>query len=873
MILNIARHARRIGALGLAATVFALSSLSVAAAHDNDWAFIPLDPADTGLDVLTDGDTRVFADRQIPFWTVMATAHSESVAAQGFERCIDASSTRLTAAFATLPPRYEAPRDQRLLVDALKQGSSWLEGYGLRSEELNRIQSVPSTVYMPEYGAYETSWISENLVFCDTPSPGRQAAPTLFNVALDAYESSLSPGWDDTKYIKVRPERWNGVHKDRFAAHFQAGFALLRQHDHWLNPTSPNTKRQPHDWAGTMGLLPAIAFMETEEHVPLSRGSYSDAGQRYAYMPMDFTVPFTEYSSIRHRASEADETKFSTTAFWWFLLEDQIGSRLDRGAVTRLMKSRHVTKQIVPAIDTFIRHHTGRRTSSIKYLMPQFAAAYANWPKTRFAGSVGEEKWMEESFGGCRKVVLDETAPFEIQDFVAPQDTSFCIDLVSRAVRQDYTGTLHVSIGGKLEVVDNVFVAGSSDSTGRKCGEGRLSNILENQCLQSVAQHRDDRTLFRSFSLEKREVKRDSPFETRLIVSHVPGGDVGRNAIGGFGIPDSEPTLKIRFSLEVASLDSPFDVATGWSTTFAAKQGEAGIGPFGDSEGASAQDAIFNRGLGTDWSIIQRAGDDSSLTLGMTNPDGDTFTLRPQNPDVLKNRMTGTFDADASMTLNDTSIEARSDAPPAATITITEHSKDMLRFSATANICLIRVEETERRRKEFGRETLRIGMIDDLETRDREGRALAERFAMEDPCSGAFQTGTVEVSGSVPDPDSWRADGLLKTFETENYVEMRNIRSDRIRSVFGLGGSPLDGTGNGASGPGSDTGGNPSSPGASSPGSLPAVCPIPVYTEAEGCNCQCEAKTCLSEKRDAGTAQPDELSCRLFCGKTWQACP
>ncbi|MGB3456739.1 MAG: hypothetical protein WBG08_08550 [Litorimonas sp.] len=870
---NLTRRIRRIGALGLATAVFALSSLSTATARNNDWAFIPLDPADTGLDVLTQSDRNVFADRPVPFWTLMAEAHSMGVLNQGFGRCVDASSTRLIADSRRLPPQHDGPRNHGLLLDVLKQGSSWLGNYGLHSDELNRILSIPQTVYMPDYSAYETDWLKKSLVFCDTPGPEQKPAPTLFNVALDAYESPLSPGWDETKYIKVHPERWNAIRNDRFAANFQAGFALLRQHDHWLNMVSRNIKQQPDDWAGTMGLLPAIAFMETETRIPLTRGSYSDAGQRYTYMPMDFTVPFTEYSSVRHTASEADETKFSTTAFWWFLLEDQLGARLDKGALTQLMKARFRSGQIVPHIDKFIRHHTGRRTSSIKYLMPQFAAAYANWPKTRFAGKVSEDEWLEESFGGCRKVVLDETTPFEIHDFVAPQDTSFCIDLVSRAARQDYTGTLHIRIEGELKVVDNVFVAGSSDSTGRRCGEGRLSNTLEYQCLQSLVQHRDDWTLFRSFSLEKQEVKRDTPYETRLIVSHVPGGQVGRNAIGGFGIPDSDPTLKIRFSLEVASLDSPFDVSTGWSTTFAAKQGEAGIGPIGDSEAGGAEDAIFNRGLGTDWSVIQRAGDDSALTLGMTNPDGDTFTLRPRNPDVLKNRMTGTFDADASMTMSDTTIEARGDVPPTATITIIEHSKDMLRFNATADICLIRLDETERRRKEFMRESLRIGMIKDLETRDREGRALAERMATEDPCSGAFQTGTVKVNGSVPYPDSWRAGGLLKTFETDNYVEMRDIRADRIRSAFGMGGTPSNGTGNGSSRPGSDTGGNPSPPRAGDPGGLPAICPIPVYTESEGCNCQCEAKTCLTEKRSAGTARPDELSCRLFCGKAWQGCP
>lgn len=840
--------------------------------HSQSWTHVPVDPAEGDIDLLGSADVKGFLDEPTPIWAILAPY----VTTAG--RNDDCFSLRGLDDLKK-PLRYiqDGVRDPGQLEFILDEVDGWLDKYSFDGLLSNQFSPQPVTVYAPEFSEIQPkSWVANKLVFCQMDYAARDTSPEIFQFVFGAWDAPDYSGWQTSEHLKVHPARWNDLQGDDFTRFFEAAFGLIRQGDHIMHGQFVSeAQRSRNDWAGAMGLLPAIALIETENAIGEARQGYSHPRERYKYMPMQLHKRFTAYRARNADNTDVDEDRFSSMAYWWFMLTHVLEDPSVRETyLEELMGQRYRTSLVnfKSFISRMIDTVQEERSDGIRFYNAQFAAAYANWPETRYDGDVSQDQWLDESFGGCERITLDEGTVFESRTLTLPLDTAQCVEVEARANRASYTGTVHIKMRGAPRAIRETTVAWSKTFKNQLCQD---KDVHDSKCIVfSVPVRIESGDAERYLSDQELNVSIGQAFEARYIISRASDKSSG---VSEFGIPEQDD-LEITVTLEMGRVESPLKVADGWSTVFAGKQGEAPVGPFGDSESASPEDAIFNRGMGTSSAILSLAAEGGQIAIGLSNPAGDDLIFVPEDHTVLPSESTGTFLAQAGMTLAEGGIHTLQDPDKPSRLIISEHSDEALVFKGEANLCFMREEDEDARFKRMISEGMQAGMIDDLEERQRAFDKIEDDLDLDDACGGAFQRGTVLVEGSVPFPKTWTKDGRLTTWQTEEYLTLRDLQADRIRdALFGGGGNLASSPGNGPSSDGPrDSNGPISRPVASGPsqsgGGAGLSCSAPIYSESSGCSCTCEAKVCLDQKLQTDAASGTEKGCRLFCGATWASC-
>lgn len=835
---------------------FAVGPSSMA---QTNWTYVHVDPSDASFDVLSSADKRLFADTQLPLWAVMEPYVDDLTRSQS---CYSLFNIGLGAE-QTLKKSGDGIDEPSALITALEFASDWLSDYGFEGGASNRFIPLPGTVHNSAYRRYDGEWTSHKLVFCHTDEDSDEISSNLYDFALGAWDAPGYSGWTDSRYLKVDPSRWNEIEQDTFTHVFQAGLGLLRQYD-YEKFGDGSEGRQPNDWAGAMGLLPAIAMLETENLMDLSRGAFTDPGQRYKYMPMQLDTPLVVYDSRAAETTSVDEAKFSAAAFWWTALTEFTGEANDQSLyLEALMSDRYDSDKYLDHVNNYLMHIDGETNGGLDFYLPQFVAVYANWPEVMFDGEVEEQLWLEESFDGCKTIEVDERSVYQSVTLELKDGASACIDVQISSALQAYSGIPHLRIDGEPDIIKETMLANSKSFAGDLCRNG---DVKESKCLITPPQAKlANGSAARFHSGETLELTSGEVLSARYIVTRLP--NISDPAAADYA---EAKAVDFTFNLEVGSIDSPLPVSDNWSTNYAGKVGSAPIGPLGDSESANAEDAIFNRSTGTSRAVLGYAADGASSLLGLSNEVGDDLIFIPDDRDILKTRQTGTFDASASMTYADDEVYTRQDPDLPSKLNITEHSEFALRFAGTANVCFIRRSDEQARQKELVREGIRIGLMDSLEARERAHRELEARMNLQDPCAAAFRRGPIKVRASVPFPVTWTREGTLETWITDGYLKLRDLRASRIREQL-FGGNNIK---NGA--PGGST--TPTQPGegdetsSSQSGGIGGLCTAPIFSNDQGCDCSCEAKACLQSRSANGLASASEKGCRLFCGSGWATC-
>lgn len=854
---------------GISACFGLLAETPPALAQANSWSYVPVDPNTVTYDLLRSAEKKVFLDTGELLWaTLDPYVESDRRANVRNDECFYPPSGSTTD--VPLERGGTGIRQVSLLPAYFEFSADWVERYLPIGRDNNRFTPPPPSINLPRFQSYGKTWTGNRLVFCHSRSGSDAPGPTVFQYAVGSWEQVDYSGWLQERTILVNPKRWNAISNNEFAKAFHAGLGLLRQADHERYGDVSAEGNQTQEWMGAMGLLPAIAMIEADGIAPTDRGNFADVKSRAFFMPMELNQPFTDYRSFNTPETSVDESRFSATALWWTFFQVYMDGAPSAFAdeIDSLLLSRRAGDNALMDFDRLIASLASQSGDGLQFFIPQFAAVYANWPVTLFEpGKVDEETWLQESFGGCEKLSVSERTVYTSLTLEIEEDTSHCVEFEIRSDLQAFTGTYHVKLYGEPDLIDAIFMAGAMLKTDEelRCD---VSMIRDGDCMVSFLQaDLDDGQKARFTSGDYVEPNPGDASLNRSIISRVPSPGQPRGEAGS----TVSNTLEIVFVLEVASIDSPLPVSGNWSTLYAGKAGPAPVGPFGDSETATASAAIFDRSMGTDRSVLESAANAGGVMIGMSNEDGDEITFIPDDRSVLAGKRTGTFDARAGLSLASGDMTVLQDPDKPSVLTILEHSEFSLRFEGTGNFCFIRESDREARQAEFLSRSAAAGMIDDLEAREAAFRQIETDLKLDDPCGAAYMRAPVKISGAVPFPESWTKDGMLTTWETETYLRLRNLRASKIRRLMSGGGrlSTSSGASGGSAGGGNGGGSSGPSGGA---GTGVGSCSAPIYSDAEGCSCSCESLRCLEEKTAIGSAQPQEKGCRLFCGGAWAAC-
>lgn len=635
----------------------------------------------------------------------------------------------------------------------------------------------------------------------------------------------------------------------------------------------------------TVAAIDAISVAALEGSGVFNYGNYDDVEQRLPFLQGDFSRRLSDFkgdtppdplgrggavidltaaaSTAEERAPSdfrEDETK---GAFLRFLVEDHLNSWKHLG---KILEKATGANDPMTAIDDYIDDEDGELLKGLQHAFPAFVANQASLAFTDYRGLVSKSAWLEDSFGGCEEVIIDEvtltkTTTLEVLPYAAR-----CIILRVEARHAPWHGDLQVQMSvsdGQAgdDRVDDLFMsfaamgenelvkATSACSTYvKEDGNGRSCILVPT----GQGKPRDtDGVLKRLyyFSVEKRALS-DRKWGL-LLLSYVPQDSRPGGA-------ESRPGVKaeIKWSLDTV-IDGSGELAdigtsTGefelmdMSTATINHGSKVGLAPILTRAPENTDTSWKNIWDGTaspiPSNLLEGAMAQFDNMIQFSDEAGDGFGFVITDPKVLEPGFIGTTEAyipvggkDGYMSVPDPDYEGR--------IEIIENTKDTFYFTVEEGFCMVPESDIPQMIRENTQNFCEFG----------------ERVK-------------AEAKGAIAFPELRRSTTKLDPVETDAYRGLRDIRLSRIQERFGFNVSQ----GNVVPQPPSDR--QPPSPvstgagGASSSSEIPSLPVCSVLEAGKGCDCSCDAKICLITKLTNKTVLPSESACRLTCGKRWKAC-
>ncbi|MEO1660455.1 MAG: hypothetical protein AAFR51_05670 [Pseudomonadota bacterium] len=610
----------------------------------------------------------------------------------------------------------------------------------------------------------------------------------------------------------------------------------------------------PPSWLG-QAVLDAMAIAALEPRGRLDFDNYDDIEMRLPFLQGNYADRLNIFLQDETQ-SGFDESR---GALIRFLIEDHIDKGWNK--VDGLLESTINEPDTMDALNRFVDANDGELYRGLQHAIPSFMAHQASLVYDTYQGKVKPETWLEDSFGECPEVKVDEVVRSQTRTVEILPYAARCFIVRFEANHAGWTGEAQVRTkvsGGQAgdDRVGDIFFSGAAmgnDDLNRPiatCAELiEADDVLRCLMVPSTPPSRDEEGVLQSFY--NTPLERESPDDKRwtiFLVSYVPtdtrpGGVESRPGVN----------IELTWSLD-AVIGEPGDLADmgdgapggfelmDMSTATVDHGSKVGLAPISTS-GKTPDYSWTNifEGMASPVSdeIIQGAGATMDMMLSIVDATGDGFGYIVTDPNVLAPGFTGKTDAVIPFVGKDGYVGIPDDDYDGA-IEIIENTRDTLYFTADEGFCMVPADELP--------------------------KMIAQNIS--DFCEYGERI-TAKAKGTLAFPPTRRSDTALEPQETETYRGLVELRMAAINSRFGGALSPISNpaspgqNGSAPSSGGDDTlivGGTP----------RPGSCSI---RSADGaCDCSCTAKLCFAEKQASGTLLPQESSCRLSCGKKWNQC-
>lgn len=825
---------RTVIVLGVMLLSTPVASAQERAAADRDWTFIAASVDGVDESVLDEAEERVTGPdvtTTIPLWVALEPfvnrdrCHNVSLALPPIESYAIRRSDVVPLALANLKL-------------ATSPASQFADSLGRVEDDFERWRPPPvATMNLSEYNDLDRSWLADALLFCESVDQIVSGdAVDFLDLAIDSRPGLFG-------HVTLDPNHWARLQGDDFLPIFQAHEALLRRRaDVILGQEYGQDNQLEREWVGINGLIPALARHEAEQRAAPVYEGFDDPFRRRLFMPMDFTEDF-------RRGARRGET-YTAEPFWRLMIQHYFPD--DPYLLSRLLRTQYYggSDPVAVQLDRMMEARNRFEGGALQLYFGHVAASVMEWPDTLFDGAVDGAAWRDELFDGCLVLEVWDLSPYNARSLTLPDMSARCVEVRITSEAAAFTGSLSMQFAGAPATMEDV-AATVAKSQSRYCGRDGLDAqpgaLVIAPCTLNLLQARPEPG--RAVEYETTEEFSLNPGEEivlRYALTRMPPPEE-INDYTGFEMIDSGD-IEITASLDLVSVDVPDAMRPPFATTYGAKRDSGRVGPVADAFNGTAEQAIFERNAGTSRAVIERAAESARIMLGVTNRDGDSINFTLNDPNVLPGEAVGTFEAQASASLNSVDWMVIQDPDAPSTVEILEHEAQTLRFRGEAAVCLI--------------------------DPDAMGQRIAALAAGGGPepatlCDFAFERTTWSVTGAIAFPRTWTAEGMLETWETDLYRAERAARAEQIRAAGYSFGSPGSGATPGR--PSGVPGGGGDGPDTAS-GAVSGPCG-PIYSDAAGCDCSCEARACFSSRDEISALIPGEQSCRLICAASWRQCP
>ena len=576
---------------------------------------------------------------------------------------------------------------------------------------------------------------------------------------------------------------------------------------------------------------------------------------------------------------------YFTSGFFYHVMERYLNRPGQVHDLYQRFASTRDTENIYPNLNAFLKPKSKVKTKGpvLGLVLAQFLTEYAEWWDFRSAGKVTESTWLKASFNGCPTITISASVKERSAKTDFAQFAGGCFDIL-----------IHPEIASRAPELELFVSSEDGDPDRIYMGMARIKQAgqLEFSCYER-AKVRALRGTFPCLLNPAQGVTADklpSLAGKKVRAFHIPPFD-------GF---QRKGYRKIRLvladipaELSSASTNSTSAEAATYRLTVgvdsASVKGRDVPDPTGDVERGPGARSDANRNLrearpprldradgpltpnGTQsiFNADQRAILNGDTLLPISGEVGaadgvgqllfsfTTSTDKIDGPDLgfmatrdyFGTGEIGTFDVQAVYGFGEKIGLQDPDKP--SKMEITQNDPEALVYEVELNVCAYSAAQ-----------------------------AAASAFANGrfDPCKdGERLTYKIENSVAFPAllPGIVSQTGAFEAGEqTQALKDYQNVRLARLGLPQAMN-AAYDGDTVGAPSPGDNAPGNNFPSAGSQSGSGPAngVARACFVRDPGGsCDCSCGAKVCLETKQTAGAAIASETSCRLTCGKKWNAC-
>ncbi|MEM1402241.1 MAG: hypothetical protein AAGG55_02815 [Pseudomonadota bacterium] len=540
---------------------------------------------------------------------------------------------------------------------------------------------------------------------------------------------------------------------------------------------------------------------------------------------------------------------YETNGFWFHVLDRYLDYNVGGFAdLYRRMDTPSLTR-LTQQVDSFLDGEDGGAMRGLEHVYPQFLAEFANWWEVRTAKRIGETKWLNVAFNGCRDYSLSATAASKELNIELSEYAGACLDItIDGASAADFT-ELQLAVRAEDSLADEVYL-GMARIRGSREGEQSCFDVVESRGIQTAPCLIDPRQgilhwkhaaqqkppmLARSFNVGGVRGKQGQDLFMRIILTRVPSSH--RDLVGEL----ERRRFSVAVSADYAQLKSKKarDPRSKAVSRYGKRQGEGAAATAGGMAAADANrlDALRGR-VNTPFGDTKVSISGTQLSVALESEDGASFLVGFQMKEPLEPGVTGAVEATAIMGATDESgseVVAYQDPDKKSELNISNHDDLSLTFDGTARLCVL---------------------------------PTSKLLNFADPPTDFCEAGrreSYEISGSVAFPTVLTSSDAYVFQGSEALDAYQDLRLARM-GLLPSGGASGGSTSSGPATQSTSSGGNFRGEMAPMGGS----CSI---TNPDGaCDCSCESRRCFEKKRDNDALRGQEAACPLTCGKRWRQC-
>lgn len=636
----------------------------------------------------------------------------------------------------------------------------------------------------------------------------------------------------------------------------------------------------------TVAAIDALSVVSLEDTGVFTYENYDDIELRLPFLQGNFSRRLTDFK--RGSRPDAPATTPSVTALTpnaapltqpmpdyredetkgaliKFLIEDHLDG--EWGQLKEILNVATNADDHMIAIDEYIDTQDGDLLRGLEHGFPAFVAHQASLPFADYQGHVEPDVWLEDSFGGCEDVIIDEVTLTKTTQLEVLPYAARCIVLRMEARHAPWHGDLQIQMsvaGGQAgdDRIDDVFMSASAhgyeDLTEAfySCSEAIDDTGAIQECIfVPNAQGRprtDEGVLQRLYHVPVGKKAVGERRWSTVLLSYVP-----KDARPGGAESRPGVNVEIKWSLdtvidggggELADMGGSGDEfeLMDMSTAVIDHGSKVGLAPILTRQAENKEMSWQNiwDGMASPISVdmLENAMAQFDNLIHFKDEVGDGFGVIITDPNVLKPGFTGPT-TDYIPVSGKAGYVSVADPDYQGKIEIIENTKDTLHFTVEDSFCMVPESELP--------QMIRQNIADFCEYGERV-KAKAE--------------------GAIAFPELRRSETKLDPVETEAYRGLRKIRLEKIQSRFGA--SVVQG----GFGPQPSTTGPspvPSSSRQNRSGGInggPELNVCTIVKQDMSCDCRCDAKKCFDSKSLNSTLAPREAACRLTCGKRWKSC-